>query len=240
LPYSKNIVLPTDDTLCCKIVIITSWTKSKFLVLSCHEKLLWYGFKGLRLVANKTKCSEPTICLRNICKDVTLIPLYLINYSISANISILTWRQLISIIDCIGIWKTRFHSSNNTKELVLKVRCAVKVHRAGTCFHYMVQPLPSFKVSTWKRQKTLERALRFRHSIGLCQRDNFSRTTGCPLAWSRSTSIKIFLEETKQSWMLMWQKWFQSSTNQCEICDFMTNRVLDLRKCHPCINFKIT
>lgn len=86
------------------------------------------------MVANKTKCSEPTICLRNICKDVTLIPLYLINYSISANISILTWMQLISIIDCIGIWKTRFHSSNNTKELVLKVRCAVKVHRAGTCF----------------------------------------------------------------------------------------------------------
>jgi len=109
------------------------------------------------LVANKTKCSEPTICLRNICKDVTLIPLYLINYSISANISILTWMQLISIIDCIGIWKTRFHSSNNTKELVLKVRCAVKVHRAGTCFHYMVQPFPSFNVSTWKRRKTLER-----------------------------------------------------------------------------------
>ena len=125
------------------------------------------------MVANKTKCSEPTICLRNICKDVTLIPLYLINYSISANISILTWMQLISIIDCIGIWKTRFHSSNNTKELVLKVRCAVKVHRAGTCFHYMVQPFPSFNVSTWKRQKTLERVLRFRHSIGLCQRDNF-------------------------------------------------------------------
>ena len=68
------------------------------------------------------------ICLRNICKDVTLIPLYLINYSIWADINNLTWVQLISIIDCIGIWKTRFHSSNNTKELVLKVRRAVKVH----------------------------------------------------------------------------------------------------------------
>jgi len=44
------------------------------------------------------------ICLRNICKDVTLIPLYLINYSIWANINILTWVQLVSIIDCIGIY----------------------------------------------------------------------------------------------------------------------------------------
>ena len=44
------------------------------------------------------------ICLRNICKDVTLIPLYLINYSIWADINILTWVQLVSIIDCIGIY----------------------------------------------------------------------------------------------------------------------------------------
>ena len=95
------------------------------------------------------------IYLCNICKDVTLILLYRINYSIWANINILTWMQLISIIDCIGIWKTRFHSSNNTKELVLKVRRAVKVDTVLTCFdvHRPRRPAQPVLCFRYPRQK---------------------------------------------------------------------------------------
>ena len=115
----------------------------------------WYGYKVLDWSRTKQNVQDPHICLRNICKDVTLILLYRINYSIWANINILTWMQLISIIDCIGIWKTRFHSSNNTKELVLKVRRAVKVDTVLTCFdvHRPRRPAQPVLCFRYPRQK---------------------------------------------------------------------------------------